>query len=226
MIDSSYLTEMGNTLIMIADFIFAASQHWLHPMGVIFSFLLLNSATWFVQRRAVREAACLLPYPTCFAGRKPCDEALRGCPIHLQAHVTGNKRAQLRADVAALRREAGKYNTPATYAKSAKYQRLALLKEKELSGLAKSEVETRQEKIEFFCTLGKVRASRGFMGAGVAAAGRTMLSWRCPAMGRDGGGGAAACRLQGVAPAALPLLPARGKHASHPPRACVPNRAN
>lgn len=45
------------------------------------------------------------------------------------------KKSYLVKEIAALRKEAAKLNTPSTYAKCAKYQRLANNKEKELAKL-------------------------------------------------------------------------------------------
>ncbi|KAG2487180.1 hypothetical protein HYH03_014158 [Edaphochlamys debaryana] len=49
---------------------------------------------------------------------------------------SGARRAQLTAEVTLLRREAAKLNTPATYARCAKLQRLANAKDKELAELS------------------------------------------------------------------------------------------
>ncbi|KXZ54154.1 hypothetical protein GPECTOR_5g252 [Gonium pectorale] len=49
--------------------------------------------------------------------------------------LLGARRSQLTAEIAHLRREAAKLNTPSTYAKCARFQRLANAKDKELSEL-------------------------------------------------------------------------------------------
>lgn len=49
----------------------------------------------------------------------------------MQTATTGSRRAQLLAEIAFLRREAAKLNNPSTYARCAKYQRLANVKDKE-----------------------------------------------------------------------------------------------
>ncbi|KAG2453089.1 hypothetical protein HYH02_002421 [Chlamydomonas schloesseri] len=50
--------------------------------------------------------------------------------------TTGARRARLNAEIGYLRRESAKLNAPATYAKCAKFQRLANAKEKELAELS------------------------------------------------------------------------------------------
>ncbi|KAG2437408.1 hypothetical protein HXX76_006060 [Chlamydomonas incerta] len=50
--------------------------------------------------------------------------------------TTGARRARLNAEIGYLRRESAKLNTPATYAKCAKFQRLANAKEKEVAELS------------------------------------------------------------------------------------------
>ncbi|GLC41915.1 hypothetical protein PLESTB_001047100 [Pleodorina starrii] len=52
-----------------------------------------------------------------------------------KASTSGSRRAQLTAEIAFLRREAAKLNNPSTYARCAKYQRLANAKDKELAEL-------------------------------------------------------------------------------------------
>ncbi|EFJ43340.1 hypothetical protein VOLCADRAFT_119133 [Volvox carteri f. nagariensis] len=52
-----------------------------------------------------------------------------------KAATSGSRRAKLTAEIAFLRREAAKLNTPSTYARCAKYQRLANAKDKDLADL-------------------------------------------------------------------------------------------
>ncbi|GIL69807.1 hypothetical protein Vretimale_10145 [Volvox reticuliferus] len=52
-----------------------------------------------------------------------------------KATSSGSRRAQLTAEISFLRREASKLNTPSTYARCAKYQRLANAKDRELAEL-------------------------------------------------------------------------------------------
>lgn len=61
-----------------------------------------------------------------------CVHALRG---RHQAHQLGARTARLLREVGELRREAARLNQPSTFAKSAKAQRLAAAKERELAAL-------------------------------------------------------------------------------------------
>ncbi len=87
--------------------------------------------------------------------------------------MTGSRRAQLSAELAFLKREAVKLNTPSTYAKCAKYQRLANSKEKELKELsAPGAVPTVPERLVLLCNTGKVRQD----GAWGAVRGRNCMA--------------------------------------------------
>lgn len=71
-------------------------------------------------------------------------------------------RAQLSTEIAFLRREAAKLNTPSTYAKCAKYQRLAAIKEKQLAELNSGRaVPGMGERIALLCRTLKVRRMTG-----------------------------------------------------------------
>ena len=62
-----------------------------------------------------------------------CVVTKRGLP--LQMGFVQQHKARLAAEISSLRKQADLYNNPATYAKCAKFQRLANAKEKELAGL-------------------------------------------------------------------------------------------
>ncbi|GFR46624.1 hypothetical protein Agub_g8229, partial [Astrephomene gubernaculifera] len=69
----------------------------------------------------------------------------------------GSRRAQLTAEITFLRREAAKLNTPSTYAKCAKFQRLANAKEKELADVtAGPAVPGLAERLVMLCSAVKV----------------------------------------------------------------------
>lgn len=61
--------------------------------------------------------------------------------------TTQTKRSQLLSEIAELRRESEKHNTPSQYAKCAKYQRQANAKEKELASLGSQAEMTLQDKV-------------------------------------------------------------------------------
>ena len=60
---------------------------------------------------------------------------MRWPSLDAQAHAASAATRQLLAEIAQLRRDAERHNNPATYAMSAKYQRQANAKEKELKAL-------------------------------------------------------------------------------------------
>lgn len=63
---------------------------------------------------------------------------------------------RLAQEIASLRKEAAAFNTPSTYVKSAKFQRLANAKEKELAALQEHKESSLQDKIDTVVATAKV----------------------------------------------------------------------
>lgn len=139
----------------------------LGPWTAILSFLailVLNTIIWLAKRHKVCallgwdspgrvQARSMNSWGCCVYQLRTSTNSLSA----LQAAVTGYRRAQLSAELAFLKREAVKLNTPSTYAKCAKYQRLANSKEKELKELsAPGAVPTVPERLVLLCNSGKV----------------------------------------------------------------------
>jgi hypothetical protein len=76
---------------------------------------------------------------------------------------------RLAQEIASLRKEAAAFNTPSTYVKSAKFQRLANAKEKELAALKEHKESSLQDKIDTVVATAKVRTTA----AGTAATAAT-----------------------------------------------------
>jgi hypothetical protein len=72
---------------------------------------------------------------------------------------------RLAQEIASLRKEAAAFNTPSTYVKCAKFQRLANAKEKELAALQEHKDSSLQDKIDAVVATAKVRTTA----AGTAA---------------------------------------------------------
>jgi hypothetical protein len=76
---------------------------------------------------------------------------------------------RLAQEIASLRKEAAAFNTPSTYVKCAKFQRLANAKEKELTALQEHKDSSLQDKIDAAVATAKVRTTA----AGTAATAST-----------------------------------------------------
>jgi hypothetical protein len=69
-------------------------------------------------------------------------------------------KARLIAEIASLRRQAEAHNNPSTFHKSAKFQRLANAKEKELASLQAAQQPSLQDTIDQMVVIVKVRPLR------------------------------------------------------------------
>lgn len=76
----------------------------------------------------------------------------------LQMEALGSQQATLQREIQELRREAARLNTPSTYAKCAKAQRMANAKEKELAALQAQGQPSWQQRAVGYMGYAKVRA--------------------------------------------------------------------
>jgi hypothetical protein len=82
---------------------------------------------------------------------------------------------RLAQEIASLRKEAAVFNTPSTYVKCAKFQRLANAKEKELAALQEHKDSSLQDKIDAVVTTAKVRTTAA--GTAATASGPSHILW-------------------------------------------------
>jgi hypothetical protein len=73
---------------------------------------------------------------------------------------------RLTQEISELRKQAEALNAPATYAKCAKYQRLALAKERELASLQTNSKQTASAALAVALSAVQVRGTAGCMGWG------------------------------------------------------------
>ena len=84
-------------------------------------------------------------------------------PPHKQSGFLQEHKARLALEIASLRRQAEAFNSPSTYVKCAKFQRLANAKEKELSALQASGGVSVQDRLDAAVAVCKVFVSRLFV---------------------------------------------------------------
>lgn len=146
------------------DALQSLSASIMHPMGAVVAFFLINLVAWVTEREQVGHAppspvTVLSPVAAGATVRRPSlsDVGFHVGPASSQSHRAGSARLRLTQEIALLRREAAKHNTPSTYAQCAKLQRAANAKEKELAKLAELPAVPQSGLLTWVPTLVKVR---------------------------------------------------------------------